>query len=270
MFTTPPPKISVLVPVYNAAPFIGATIESVLAQSFTDFELLILDDASADNSAEIIAQYKDTRIKFFKNKTNLGISASRNRLVDLAQGEYIAVLDNDDICLPDRLKVQAEFLDSHPEIAFVGTWFELFAPRPVPLFKRLLVNMGWVWCHPLFPSWQDAEAGNVIMHPTSMYRRKVFADLGIQYNAVFTPAEDYDLVVQALAKDLKLANIPQVLLRYNLHGANASLVRKKQMKQADKLVKQKISSVLQRPLSYKPYWQVMLQKLRLKFMISKK
>ncbi len=267
MFTVHTPKISVLVPVYNAADFIGATIEAVLAQTFTDFELLLLDDGSTDNSAAIIARFKDARIKFFQNETNLGISATRNRLAEMARGEYIAVLDNDDICLPNRLKVQAEFLDTHSEISFVGSWFELFAPRTTPLIRRLITNLGWVWCHPLYPDWHDAMMGNVIMHPTSMYRRQVFADCHIKYNVDFTPAEDYDLVVQALAAGLKLANIPQILLRYNLHGANASLTRKTQMKHADKLVKQKIADLLRQPLNNKPYWQVMLQKLRLKFMI---
>lgn len=269
MFTTAKPKISVCVPVYNAAPFIADTIASVLRQDMDDFELLLLDDASTDDSGVIIKNFDDRRIRLFRHDYNQGIAASRNFLVEQARGEYIAVLDNDDICLPDRLRLQAAFLDSHPDIAMVGSWFELFAPSTVVWWRRRLVNLGWVWCHPLFPTWQDAKKGNVIMHPTAMYRRQTFADCGINYDSRYTPAEDYDLVVQALAAGLKIANIPQVLLRYNLHGANCSLTRKKQMKTADTLVKQKIAGILSCPRRYYPYILVMLRKLRLKWMIRK-
>ena len=269
MFTTANPKISVCVPVYNAAPFIAETVSAVLRQDMTDFELLLLDDASTDDSVAVIKRFNDKRIRLFRHKHNQGIAASRNFLIKQARGEYIAVLDHDDICLPERLRVQAAFLDSHPDIALVGSRFELFAPPSAALWRRLLINLGWVWCHPLFPTWQDARKGNVVMHPTIMYRRQIFVDCGINYDSRYTPAEDYDWVVQALAAGLKLANIPQVLLKYNLHGANCSFIRKKQMKQADAMVKQKITGILSCPVLHYPRILTILQKLRLKFMIGK-
>lgn len=270
MCTSNYPRISVLIPVYNAAPFIAATIQAVLAQTFEDFELILLDDASTDNSAEIVAQFHDKRIIFARNEQNLGIAATRNKLAAMARGEYVAVLDHDDICRPERLKTQAVFLDSHPEIAMAGSWFELFCPRTAPLPRRLLVNLGWVWRQPLFPTLKDAWRGNVLMHPTAMYRRRLFEERGICYNAAYTPAEDYDLVRQALEAGLKLANIPQVLLRYNLYGGNFSLRRKEQMRAADRRIKEEIRSRLTpRPKFFYPYFLVMLQKLRLKFMIGK-
>ena len=109
MFTTANPKISVCVPVYNAAPFIAETVSAVLRQDMTDFELLLLDDASTDDSVAVIKRFNDKRIRLFRHKHNQGIAASRNFLIKQARGEYIAVLDHDDICLPERLQVQAAF-----------------------------------------------------------------------------------------------------------------------------------------------------------------
>ena len=96
-------KASVLIPVYNGAPFIKEAVESILNQSFTDFELILLNDASPDNSEEIIKTFKDARIRYYRNEKNLGISASRNKLMTLARGVYLVVLDVDDISLPNRL-----------------------------------------------------------------------------------------------------------------------------------------------------------------------
>ena len=95
-------KVSVLIPVYNASAFLKNSVNSILNQTFTDFELLLLDDCSSDNSVEIIKGFKDSRIKYYQNEHNLGISESRNRLMDLAQGEYLAIMDNDDLSLPER------------------------------------------------------------------------------------------------------------------------------------------------------------------------
>ena len=261
------PKISVLVPVYNSAPYLKATIQSVLNQTFQDFELILLNDASPDNSEDIILNFNDSRIKYYKNDTNLGISPSRNKLMDLAQGEYLAILDNDDICLPQRLEIQSKFLDEHPDVSICGTWFELFTSNhQMPFYKRWLINLGWIWCHPHNPVLSDAIKGNVFMHPTAMYRKADFHKHNIRYNAEYTPAEDYDIAKQALFKGLKIVNIPQILLKYNLHGNNFSIKKKQQLKEADKKIKQEIA-IFMDIKNYKPYpyWKVMLAKLRLKY-----
>ncbi|MBQ9235530.1 MAG: glycosyltransferase family 2 protein [Alphaproteobacteria bacterium] len=267
MLTTAEPKISVLIAVYNAAPFIRETISAVLAQTYTDFELILLDDASTDNSADIIAEFKDSRLKYVRNAHNFGIAATRNRLAAMAKGEYIAVLDHDDICLPERLAVQADFLDKHNDVDMIGSYFELFCPPQAHLWRRLLTNLGWVWCHPLFPDLQDLWRGNVLMHPTIMYRRARFAHAEIAYRGEYSPAEDYDLVRQAMLKGLKLCNIPQVLLKYRLYGGNWSLQRKQAMLRADRKIKDELQELLQIKGSYYPYWKVMLRKLRLKFLV---
>lgn len=262
------PKISVLVATYNAEPFIAQTIEAVLAQTFTDFELVILDDASTDATAKIVAEFTDKRIVFLQNSKNLGISDTRNKLLQKAKGEYIAILDHDDICMPNRLEIQADFLDNNKDIAMAGTWFELFCPKTAPWWRRAIVNMGWVWCHPCNPTWDDALKGNVLMHPTIMFRRNALAKNNIFYRKEYSPAEDYDLVVQALAAGLRLANIPKILLKYSLHGGNLSIRAKKQMQKADCSVKNNIVKLLKKKhwKNY-PYWLVMIEKLRLKFML---
>ena len=263
------PKVSVLIPVYNAENFIGATITAVLAQTYTDFELVLLDDASKDKTSEVIKSFDDKRIIYKRNTKNLGISETRNKLINLAKGEYIAVLDHDDICLPNRLETQVRFLDNHPDIAMIGSWFELRCPKDAPLWRRIITNLGWVWCHPLNPDWNDLWKGNVIMHPTMMYRRKVLMDFKIHYRGEYSPAEDYDLVRQVLENGLKLANIPQILLRYNLHGNNWSLQKKQSMQLADHKIKSEIAKKFGKKIKFfYPYILVMLEKLRLKFMIK--
>ena len=98
-------KVSVLMPVYKTPEkYLRAAIESILQQTFTDFEFLILDDYPLDNRQKIVASYADKRIKYFENSQNMGISASRNKLIDMAKGEYLAVFDHDDISLPQRLE----------------------------------------------------------------------------------------------------------------------------------------------------------------------
>ena len=126
------PKISVLMPVYNTDnTILKQTIESILNQTFADFEFLIVNDCSTNENVEKIVleyQQKDNRIKYFMNEKNLGISGTRNKLIDLSQGEYLAVMDHDDISLPNRFEKQVEFLDKHLDVGVVASWYEEF-PR---------------------------------------------------------------------------------------------------------------------------------------------
>ena len=116
------PRVSVLLPVYNTRPeHLREAIDSILAQTFADFELLILNDCSTNTDVEeVVKSYTDPRIVYAVNERNLGISPSRNRLLDMAQGEYLAVMDHDDISLPERFEKQVAFLDAHPDVGIVG------------------------------------------------------------------------------------------------------------------------------------------------------
>src|SRR5258705_775698 len=120
MINSPPsPQVSVLLPVWNGERHLAAAIESVLGQSFTDFELLIVDDGSTDGSAALIRRYGDERIRLFENEKNLGVTRSLNLGLAQARGRYVARMDADDLSAPERLARQVAFLDSHPEVALV-------------------------------------------------------------------------------------------------------------------------------------------------------
>ena len=123
------PRVSILTPLYKSREeHLRETIESVLAQTFQDFELLLLNDSPDDDARlrSIVAEYQDARIRYMCNAENLGISASRNKLIEAASGDYLAVLDHDDLMLPERLRLQVEYLDAHPDVGVVGSMIEYF------------------------------------------------------------------------------------------------------------------------------------------------
>lgn len=202
-------------PVYNGARFVGDAIGSILSQSFTDFEFLILNDGSTDNSAEIMSSYNDPRIRLIDNEANIGLVASLNRGIEHASGIYIARMDADDVCLPDRLGSQAAFLDAHPEIGVCGTWYRSIGNPPLPP-SRLPCSPEEIRCSLLF----NAMMG----HPTVMLRRHVLMSSGLRYQERDLQAEDYGLWV-ALSEFTLLANIDRILLEYRQHEQQVSCRR---------------------------------------------
>jgi glycosyltransferase involved in cell wall biosynthesis len=207
------PKVTVLMSVYNGQQYLREAIESILSQTFKDFEFLIIDDHSADESVSIIESYGDKRIRLIKNDKNLGLAASLNKGISLAKGEYIARMDHDDISLPNRLEEQVRYMDEHFEIGVCGAWF-VFCGDTLSVVVR----------HPTEHAEIKAELfwRNVIAHPTVMMRKSVFLENGLLYNESFDKAQDYDLWVRA-AQKIQLANIPQVLLRYRVHSESGSV-----------------------------------------------
>ena len=157
------PKVSVLMPVYKTnEKHLRDAIESILNQTFTDFEFLILDDCPDDSREEIVKSYKDKRIKYSKNAKNLGITPSRNKLIEMSKGEYLAVMDHDDISLPTRFEKQVKYLDENKDIGVVGSHVKFMVKnklrkRPVDDADIKLSLMG----------------GCAITHPASMIRKSV-------------------------------------------------------------------------------------------------
>lgn len=205
-------KVSVLMPVYNTPEeYLRPAIESILAQTYQDFEFVILNDASPDENVEkIVKSYSDKRIRYYKNDVNRGISFSRNRLIELAKGEYLAVFDHDDLSFPNRLEKEAAFLDSHSDVGVVGSWYQAFDKDKVRNFptddaaiKRGLMN------------------GCVVSHTSAMIRKSVLVDNHIIYEEAFSPAEDYALWCRLLPKT-NFANIPEALVVYRYHTDNTS------------------------------------------------
>ncbi len=210
------PKISVLMPVYKTKPeYLKEAIESVLDQTFTDFELLILDDCPEDDRAEVVKSFKDERIKYLKNEKNLGITPSRNKLIELAKGEYLAVIDHDDVALPERFAEQKKVLDSHPEIGVVGCWVERFPAKKIAKYPEHNKEIEYYLMQ-----------GCAISHTGAMIRKSI---LGRNcYDEEFSPSEDYALWCQLLGKT-QFYNIPKILMKYRWYEGNTS------KKQADKM-----------------------------------
>ncbi len=215
------PKVSVLMPVYKTNPeHLKSAIESILNQTFKDFEFVIVDDCPKDDREKIIKSFNDDRIRYVKNKTNLGITPSRNRLIDMARGEYLAVFDHDDISLPDRLEEQVKVLDTHPEIGVVGCYVERFPDTKTARYPEQN---------------QDIEfylmQGCAIAHTGAMIRKSALGE--IRYEEEFTPCEDYRLWCQLIGKT-KFYNIPKVLVKYRWYEGNTSKKQSKKMADATK------------------------------------
>lgn len=209
-------------PIWNTQePHLREAIESILNQTFRDFELLILND-SPDNTHldEIIASYSDPRIRYERNEQNMGITPSRNKMLELARGEYLAVFDHDDISLPERLEKQVQYLDAHPETGVCSSWAEVFPEKRLIIFPENDYAIKKAMTHEC-----------VIMHPASMLRKSVLVEHGIHYEEEYSPAEDYRLWLQ-LMEHTQFHNLPEVLFRYRLHETNTSKQQSTKMSNA--------------------------------------
>lgn len=214
------PTVSVLTATYNSADLIGATIRSILAQTFTDFEFIIVDDASTDETAAVVRAFDDPRIRLYVNDRNLGISENRNRGLSLCRGRYIACSDQDDLSLPERLEKQVAFLDAHPQAVLVATEGDILRDGVVEEEEPLGLPSHLLHWHLMTKS--------PIWHSSIMMRRDVLAEHGIVYRRQFPYAEDYDLYHE-LMRVGELHVLPDKLLHYRYYGGNASLVKKREM-----------------------------------------
>lgn len=204
------PKVSVLFPVYKTASFLREAVDSMLAQSFTDFELIVLNDCSPDNAEEILDSYTDSRIIRYKGTKNVGLGNVLNVGVSMARGEYIARMDSDDISLPERLQFQVDYLDAHPEYDLVSVGMKEFGEGNALHFYDNETEQ--IKFNALFFS--------PVPHASSMWRKKSFE--GLMYDQSFVPSEDYHLWTRALVNGIKMRNLPQVLYLYRRFNNQAS------------------------------------------------
>lgn len=202
--------------VYNGEKYLSEAIESILHQIFSDFEFLIINDGSTDRSVEIIKQYNDPRILLVHNPTNVGLAVSLNKGIDLAQGQYIARMDSDDISHPERLKKQVEFMDTHSEIGICGTWTE-------SINELKPEHSGRIWKGPI--SNDEIKVSlifeSALAHPSVIIRKSRFAEHNLSYNSSFVTAQDFDLWHQC-SEHFALANLPEVLLKYRITSSSIS------------------------------------------------
>lgn len=251
MLNNQTPKVTVLMPVYNGEKYLREAIDSILDQTFTNFEFIIIDDGSLDNSVEIIKSYQDPRIRLIKNEHNQGLVYSLNLGLSLAQGKYVARMDCDDISLPERLQKQIEFLDKNAEIAVVGTWVKIFNEKKgnQTTWQCPIDSLSIKW---------NLLFHNPIPHSSVMFRKDIILS-NHGYSQEMLDVEDYDLW-RRLASKVLLANLPSVLLFYRQHDSNiGSINRKNQLKNAAKLSQIIIEDLLLEKIDYKSCYNLFFQ-----------
>lgn len=218
------PRVSVLIAVYNAGQFLGQAIASVLSQTYRDFELIAVDDFSTDNSLAILQSFDDPRIRIIQHDANLGASIARNDALAEARGEFIAILDADDVCAPERLERQVAFLDANPNVGLVGCGIydntdvngTVLHRSQLPLdnatIQQTLMNE---WC---------------FLHSSIMFRKSLQEVVG-GYREAFEPAEDHDFVLRILEL-CHAHNLPEPLVSYRLNPKGLSVSGHRQVNEA--------------------------------------
>jgi glycosyltransferase involved in cell wall biosynthesis len=236
-------RVSVVMPVYNGERFLRESIESILGQTYIDFEFIIINDGSTDGSARIIESYLDSRIRYTENSENIGVTRSLNRGLALAAGEYVARMDADDISLPNRFATQVSFLDSHPEVGVLGTGVRLIdefgRERETLVFPSEHGVLRWMMCF-LF---------NPIPHPSVMIRRRHLEQVG-GYKEEFMCSQDYDLWWR-MGEVSGLSNLQELLLSLRKHSENISSTHSNMQREVGlRINRQILTEVLQEEVPF--------------------
>ena len=225
-------KLSVIMPVYNTkAEYLTVAIESVLAQSFSDFELLIVDDGSDDICMKCLKKYDDQRIRIIRNEKNRGVSIASNLALEAATGEYIVRMDSDDLAYPERFRIQTEYMDAHPEVAVCGTACKKMGTDRVYPFLRNDIPREVLQVRLLL--------GNIsLANPTVIIRRSILADHDIKYDENIRYSLDYGLWVDCIRfGEIKV--IPKILLEYREHEGQVSSAHKREQKECRDYIRSK-------------------------------
>lgn len=239
------PRVSVIMPLYNAEKHLREAIDSILNQTFNDFEFIIIDDCSTDGTAAILDSYEDTRIIRLRNSQNLGIVGALNRGLDAARGDYIARMDGDDISLPARFQEQVAYFDAHPEVGLLGTKYIYIDEQGQFLYNGIEAppepdtrgSVKWALL------WKTA-----IQHPSAMIRREILEKHQLRYEMEFFTAEDYELWAR-IGHHAVVERLPGVYLYYrsNPHGIS-STKREQQMKTHYRITYRELCCLIEEPL----------------------
>ena len=198
-------KVTVVLPDYNVEAFIQDTINSLLRQTFQNFELLVLDDCSTDGTVERVQAMNDARIRLIRNSRNLGRAGTDNAALEYVRGEYIAKMDGDDLCYPTRLARQVAYLDQHPAVNVVGSFMQNFGAS---------TYLNWYPAAPV-----DAQVLTLFTLPTgnpsAMLRASLFREQGLRYDATLRQTEDYDFCARYI-RQLHIATIQEPLVQYRV------------------------------------------------------
>ncbi len=219
------PIISVIMPVYNTAKYLNEAIESILNQTFTDFEFIIIDDCSTDGSLEIIKSYDDKRIILIENEFNKGYVFGLNYAISIARGKYIARMDSDDISVSYRFKRQFDFLEENTRVTICGSFMEIvhnYEPINYPIsHDEIKVQF---------------LDNSCLAHPSVMFRKSFIIENNLIYDENMTPAEDYDLWTKIASINAFFSNIPERLVKYRVHENQISSIKETQrIRNADQI-----------------------------------
>lgn len=200
-------KVSVVIPVYNCKRYVVEAVDSILKQTYKDFEILLLDDGCTDGTSEILKTLakKDARVRLIVNKKNMGMTATMNRGLREARGEYIARMDADDVAKKNRFAKQVQFLDKHPEIALLGTAADIINNKGV-----VTGSLAYVTTHDEIK--RHMMERNQFIHPSTMYRRSVLNDVGY-YDVNFKIAQDYEYFSRMIVAH-NASNLSEKLMQY--------------------------------------------------------
>jgi glycosyltransferase involved in cell wall biosynthesis len=242
------PTVTVLMPVYNCELYIKEAIDSILSQTFSDFEFLIIDDASADGTVSIIKSYIDSRIKFIEKPLNTGLINSLNLGLQMAKGNYIARMDGDDISLSERFAKQVAFLNANQDITVCGSWYTVIGTDTT-------VQL---------PEHHDAIKlaflkGNCMAHSSIMMRKQSMDGLPIVYDSSKETVEDFDLWVRLALQGSLLHNLQEVLFQYRMH--NSQISNRQNLKQMDSVLEIKHTVFNSLELNLLPEEKLVLDKV---------
>lgn len=235
------PIVSVIMPAYNCEKYVGEAMESILNQSFTDFEFIVIDDASTDETFKIICNYNDSRIKVYRNDSNQGIVNCLNENIPKAKGKYIARMDADDVALPERLQLQVKFLDENNDVGVLGTWVKYIDNK----------GSAWIEKYPVFHEEHKVYLLDYpsVVHPTAMFRKSLISHLEIIYDPKWLYVEEYELWTRLIALT-RFHNIPQVLLNVRMWENSSSPKNKiEQQMKTFQLRKLQYQCIIERPLN---------------------
>src|SRR3990167_11458146 len=258
------PKISVIMSVYNGMPFLREAVESILKQTYKNFEFIIVDDGSRDTSWKYLQSLNDTRIKLIKNKRNLGLAASLNKALKEVQGDFVARMDADDVSLPRRLEIQLEFLEKNHDIDICGSYVSVIDEdgKKIGYIKKPLtdskIKKELFWLPPL-------------LHPTWFAKEEVFRKLN-GYDKRWDYVEDFEFLTRA--KDYKMANIPKYLMLFRSQKERRSQktiekIYKNSLKLRQKILKEQKLGLDYLPILARSYISTYLLPTWLKIYLNK-
>ena len=227
------PTVSIIMSVYNGENYLNTAIDSILNQSFTDFEFIVINDSSSDTSKLIIQSYEDDRIVYLENEQNIGLAASLNKGIAIAKGKYIARMDDDDVAYPERLNRQISFLEENPEVGVLGTYAKLIGDHKG--IRKHSTNSEELKIRTLFSC--------QFCHPTVMMRKSVLDEHELNYNEEFKTAQDYELWSR-LMKYTNFSTLPEILLDYRVHDKQVSCTKRQLQIDSTKHIYQKMISSL--------------------------